>query len=108
MKNDALSVGQAIGILPSGDQIHTFYNPGFGLVGADWGRDEIIDKLTKSDNIVLTGPQARGMGHGLAAYNNGAYQSNVLFIETDEEKVKALEAEMEEHTDADKELHDQG
>lgn len=107
MKNDVLSVDQAISILPSDDQIHTFYNPVFGLVGADWKRDEIIDKLTKSDNIVLTGSRARGMGHGIAAYNNGAYQSEVLFIETDEEKVKALEAEMEEHTDADKELHDE-
>lgn len=42
-----ITAEQAIGILPDGDKIHTFYNPDFGLIGADWDRAAIIDKLQK-------------------------------------------------------------
>lgn len=87
---------QAISVLPDGDAVHTFYNPGFGLVGADWSRDDILDKLRSSDIIELTGPGARGIGHGICAYNKDAkYQSDILFIETDEARVAALENELE-------------
>ena len=93
---------QAISILPGGDSIHTFYNPEFGLVGADWSRADIIDKLRSSDIIELTGPSARGMGHGICAYNKDAkYQSDILFIETDNERLAALEQEMGARQDAD-------
>lgn len=91
-----ITAEQAIGILPDGDNIHTFYNPGFGLMGADWGRTKIIDKLQKSDHLELTGPSAKGMGHGLCAYDDSAkYQSDILFIETDTERLKLLEANLE-------------
>ena len=80
-------------ILPEGDSIHTFYNPGFGLVGADWSREDILDKLRKSDIIELTGETARSMGHGMCAYNKETkWQSELLFIETDEEKLAKLES----------------
>ena len=39
------------------------------------------------DTIELTGETARRMNHGLAAYNKNAKQSDVLFIETDKEKI---------------------
>ena len=91
-----LTAEQAISILPDSDSVHTFYNPGFGLIGADWSKAEITDTLQNSDIIELTGPGARGMGHGICAYNKSAkYQDEILFIETDETKLSELEKELE-------------
>lgn len=87
---------QAASILPDGDTVHTFLNPGFGLVGADWSREDILDKLEKSDILELAGDTARAMGHGLCAYDRPPKtQGDLLFIETDEEKLAALEKELE-------------
>lgn len=86
---------QAAYILHDKDDIHTFYNPGFGLVGADWSKREVLSKINGSEILELTGPSARGVGHGLVAYNdNVTTQGDLLFIETDEEKLCALEAEL--------------
>ena len=87
---------QAVSIIPEKEYIHTFCNTGV-LVGADWKRDEIIDKIKSSDILKLAGKNARSMGHGLAIYDyNAKYLSDILFIETDEEKLKELEKSMEE------------
>ena len=94
-----LTKEQAISVLPEGESVHTF-NPGFALVGADWSREDIIDKIQRSDVIELTGEMARSMGRGMCACNNDAkYWGDVLFIETDEEKLKALEATLPEATE---------
>lgn len=91
-----ITVDQAISVLPDGDAVHTFYNAVFGLVGADWSRDDILDKLRSSDIIELTGTVARGMGHGICAYNKYAKcQSDILFIETDEARLSGLEKKLE-------------
>ena len=91
-----ITIEQAISVLPDGDFVHTFYNTGFGLVGADWSRDDILDKLRSCDIIELTGPAARGMGHGIGAYDKDViYQSDILFIETNEDRLAALEQELE-------------
>lgn len=91
-----ITTEQAISVLPDGDTVHTFYNPGFGLVGADWSKEDITDKLRRSDIIELTGPAARGMGHGICAYNKDTKcQSDILFVETDEERLAVLEQKME-------------
>ena len=83
----------AISILPNSENIHTFYNTSFGLLGADWSRSDIIDKLQNSEIIELTGETARSMRHGMCAYNKDTkYQKDILFIETDEEKLSAFEA----------------
>ena len=50
-----ITIEQAISVLPDGDAVHTFYNPGFGLVGADWSKEDITDNLRRSDIIELTG-----------------------------------------------------
>ena len=90
-----LTKEQAISVLPDGETVHTFYNFGFGLVGADWERDDILDKIEKSDIVELAGQGARGMGHGICAYNKGTkWQSEILFIETDEKKLSALERKL--------------
>lgn len=91
-----ITTEQAILVLPDGDTVHTFYNPGFGLVGADWSKEDITDKLRRSDIIELTGPAARGMGHGICVYNKDTkWQSDILFVETDEERLSVLEHELE-------------
>lgn len=92
-----LTYDQAVSLLPVGDSIHTFYNPGFGLIGADWSREDILDKLRKSDAIELTGEQARSFGHGMCAYNKDAMrQGDILFIETDAEKLDRMDRKEEE------------
>ena len=89
---------EAVFVLPDSDTIHTFYNPGFGLVGADWSRQDIIDKIQKSDIIELTGDIARGMGHGICVYSKDTkYQSDVLFIETDENKLSTIDPKEADH-----------
>ena len=91
-----ITAEQAISVLPAGESVHTFYNMPFGLIGADWSRTDIIDKLENSDKIELTGEAAKSMNHGICAYDNSVkMQSDILFIETDMEKLNDLEAALE-------------
>ncbi|MBR6987526.1 MAG: hypothetical protein IKH82_05600 [Clostridiales bacterium] len=91
-----ITVDEAINLLPEGDYIHTFFNMPFGLLGADWSREDVIDTLKTSDKIELTGEQARGLGHGLAAYNNDIKkQSEILFVETDMKKLLSFDPDEE-------------
>lgn len=94
MNNDIkryLTFEEAVSLLPEGETIHTFIS-GPVLIGADWSREDILDKLYKS-TIELTGPNARGMGHGIAAYKFGSkYYEELLLIETDAEKLAEFEA----------------
>lgn len=85
---------EAVSLLPDGEYVHTFYNGAFGLLGADWGKEEILDKLRKSEVIELTGKQARSMGHGMCAYNNDTkWHSEILFIETDAERLAKMDGD---------------
>ena len=95
MPNDTtkriITYEEAVGVLPNEELVHTFCNANFGLLGADWSRAEILDKLKNSEIIELTGKTARSMRHGICAYNKDAQYINVLFIETDEEKLSEFE-----------------
>ena len=83
-----ITVDEAIKILPEDNYVHTFVNLSMGLVGADWSKEDIIDKLKSVDTIEISGDCARNMGHGLVVYNSDArWQSDLLFIETDKEKL---------------------
>lgn len=88
-----LNYDEAISLLPNGEDIHTFYNTSFGLVGADWSKEDILNKLKEVDIVIeLTGEQAKSMKHGMCAYNkNAKWQSEILFIETDENKLSDFE-----------------
>lgn len=91
-----IAVDEAINLLPDGDYIHTFSNLPFGLLGVDCSREDVIDKFKTSDKIELTGEQARGLGHGLAAYNNDIKkQSEILFVETDIKKLLSFDPDEE-------------
>lgn len=97
-----LNAEEAIALLPESELVHTFYSIGICLVGGDWDRADILQKLTEVDRIEIAGDLARSMEHGLAAYNNGARLEDVLFIETDKAKLDAFDpiAEMENKDDS--------
>ena len=87
-----ITFDEAVSLLPNEDYIHTFRNDIFGLVGADWSKTEILDKLQKSEIIELTGKTARSMGHGMCAYNKDTkYQKDILFIQTNEKKLSVFD-----------------
>ncbi len=91
-KRRYITADEAIALLPEKEYIHTFINTPPALCGADWERQDVIDKLKTADKIEITGEQSRMMGHGLAVYNDDAkYLSDVLFIETDNEKLDAFD-----------------
>ena len=86
-----LTKKEAIGLLPEGESVHTFVTGGF-LVGADWSRDDVIEKINEAEKVELSGPFARGMGHGMVIFPpNAKYQSDLLFVETDMKKLNALD-----------------
>ena len=83
-----ITAEEAVTLLPDSDNIHTFIQTPVALLGAEWSREYIIDKLKTSDKIELAGEEARGLGHGLAFYNNDAKNlSEVSFVETDIKKL---------------------
>lgn len=90
-----LTYEEAVSLLPNEENIHTFKQAPFGLMGCDWSKDEIFALLKNSETTIeLTGEQARAMKHGMCAYRKDAkYQSDIVFIETDEEKMSAYERE---------------
>lgn len=75
----SITKDQAKAMLPDGDTVHTFVNPGGILIGADWRRaraEAFIDQY----EVGLSGEQATRMKHGLYV-NDG---SKLIFIETKE------------------------
>ena len=91
-KRRYITADEAIALLPEKEYIHTFYNTPHILCGADWDKQEVIDKLKAADKIEIAGEMARNMDHGLAVYNNDIkMQSEVLFVETDSEKLDAFD-----------------
>ena len=96
MSKKFINSDQAIALLPEGEYIHTFRNLPIALIGDDWDRAEIIELIKESDRIELAGGMARSMHHGLAVYNHDIkMQSDVLFIETDMEKLLAFDPDEE-------------
>lgn len=74
----SLSLEAAIAMLPEGSEIHTFVNPGAGLlVGADWSRDAVIE-LLKTGKPELSGEEATKMNHGIVAWDGEKY----VFVQT--------------------------
>lgn len=87
-----ITAKEAADLLPDGDAIHTFKAGGPMLIGTDWDREEVLNKLKTSDKIEIAGETARGLGHGIAVYNDDAkFLSHVLFIETDKEKLNQFD-----------------
>lgn len=79
-----LTVDEALAMLPEGDTVHTFRNPGVGMMmGADWNRPAIEEEILRAERRELTGGIAQSMGHGLVLFPKGAnHRSDLLFVET--------------------------
>lgn len=75
---EELTYDEAVALLPDGDQVHTFVNPGGILVGAHWERADVLAALRNSPVRIVSGPSAQSFGHGLAVFERGRY----VFIET--------------------------
>ena len=73
----SLPFDEAVKLLPDGDSIHTFRNPGGMLMGADWNRAGLLAAMRESPAIQVTGGMAQSMGHGLVIEAEGT----LLFIE---------------------------
>lgn len=88
-----VTVEQGMSALPDGDTIHTFYNPGGTLVGADWPRSDVQQAMERAELIELAGESAKALEHGIAIIpRNCKYLREVLFVETVAERLDALEA----------------
>lgn len=48
MSKRYISYDEAVSLLPDGETVHTFINSSFGLMGADWNKTDILDKLKKA------------------------------------------------------------
>ena len=73
--------------------VHTFYNPGFGLIGADHEYDSVMNDIDDAEECNITGEQAQAMGHGLAVIPKGCTkQSDILFVETTKMNQEIIEA----------------
>jgi hypothetical protein len=70
-------------VLSDGDQVHTYYNLPFGLIGADWTKAQVFKAIDDAVLLKKTGPDALKMGHGLAVLPSlPCKQSDILFVET--------------------------
>lgn len=68
---------EAEALIPDNEQIHTFRQGGFTLIGADWDRKDILE-LFKTGLPRSAGPRATAMRHGMVCEDHRGY----IFIET--------------------------
>lgn len=74
------------------DTVHTFRNGGFGLVGCDLPRRKLIEKMNTAEFMEIAGPFMYSMNHGIALVpKDTQWQSEIVFLETDMDKLKAFE-----------------
>lgn len=73
-------------------RIHTFTNGGPILMGCDVDLTSIKKrlKLCKEDDITLSGPHMRAMGHGVAFWDD---KEGWMFLESDRTKIDAIHKE---------------
>lgn len=68
-------------------QVHNFIQVGFGLVGADWDIQDVLECFDEANSIEIGGEQCRKLGHGIVVIKGG----NVYFFEADNNKLDLLE-----------------
>lgn len=77
MSEENITLEKALDLIPESEYVHTFLNPNGMLIGADWSRELVIEKI-KKHGVQLSGEQATRMHHGLVIYDGTKY----IFIET--------------------------
>lgn len=80
---------QAIELLYNDVQnVHTYRNAGFMLIGCDWLKENIIKLINEHpDDLEIGGTMCRKTGHGLVLWDSGS----PLFIEADRQKVDIID-----------------
>lgn len=74
------------------DTVHTFRQSGFGFIGCDLSKRELIEKMDEAEFMEIAGPYVCSMKHGIALVpKNAQWQSDIIFLETDMDKLKAFE-----------------
>lgn len=74
------------------DTIHTFRQSGFAFIGYDLPKRKLIRKMYEAEFMEIAGPHMCSMKHGIALVPKGAiWQSDIIFLETDMDKLKAFE-----------------
>lgn len=87
-KNEALSLCA----FSEDDTVHIFRNGGLGLVGYDFTRKELTEKMDETEFMEIAGPFMYSMNHGIALVpKNAQWQNDIIFLETDIDKLKAFE-----------------
>lgn len=85
-----LTADEAIALLPEGEIVHN-YTVGGMMIGADHGREGVIEDLRKAVRIQLDrGGRAHAMRHPLIVWDTPKHYS---IYEADMDKVAALEVE---------------
>lgn len=89
MEKRKLTPTESISVLSDGDYIHTFRNPGPGvMIGADIKRERIIDLIHEhSDTLQVGGDMCRKLKHGLVLFDS----SGPLFIASDEARLNEID-----------------
>ena len=88
-KKVILTVDQAVSLLPRGEYVHNFVNPGASMfVGCDYEREDAIRALQKALQIELGGENCMRMKHPLVVWDTKTHCS---FFEADMDRVKELE-----------------
>jgi len=81
-----LTKKEALALLPSKENIHTFVNSNIALIGADWSRKAIEDLIAESKERQIGGGMCMNMGHGLVITR--PENNRPLFVEHDKEVMK--------------------
>jgi hypothetical protein len=84
-EKEVISFDDAVKHLPDAEQVHTFREAGFTILGADWDKPALLNAMRKAPEIQVTGPQAQAMRHGLCIFDD----HGPLFIETANAQVQA-------------------
>lgn len=92
-----LTFDEACSLLPDNERVHTFTNPGVGLLlGADWDRAEIIELMRScpdAECAEVTGPQAQAVGHGIVVHRAG---QPLLYVEASDWASRSAAARTEQ------------
>lgn len=75
-----LTYDEAVAMLPDGESIHTFRNPGI-LIGADWMRSAVLE-IIKVHGAELAGELATKMNHAIYVNDGKGSGQRGVWIET--------------------------
>lgn len=85
-----ITAAEAESLLPEGDYVHNYANPGAGMfIGCDYDREAAIEEFKKAVQIEIAGPNCKAMKHLIAVWHN---KSHVTFFAADMDRLAAFEA----------------